>query len=425
MRKYLAALAVAASTFSVMATDARVETMGGHHHFFKDDQSIFTNPATIADYGKMLTGSFGIYTAEEGEDNQNKQYNRDARKPYFGGTMSWGGTEEKKSKFTVGTVLNRYDPMLRYINPKDKELYIGKPEESLGDSVTFIDSLVGKIDIIAGYTLNNGMTIGLGTYMAFQSEKEDNVDKAETRLTKGTLGISGPVSDNIELDASIGISAYTLKGYNELDETVTSADNDIAISIDVRAFSSMPRINGSFVPHIQANIIKHHKDETLLDFNGGIGFNSNIDRGFFWGAFEGVYQNDSKARYSAYKKITGVDTDNPDAPDNAYNSAMGKRSRIGGRASFGIERNVLTDWLVWRVGGSKLLAYEKLDDGNIASYWVENSGDDHVSFGMGVNIEDRFKVDAIVSENLLYTFSNLFSGNSHHFSSKISATFSF
>ncbi len=74
MRKYLVGLAVASTAIAVMATDARIETMGGHQHFFKDDQSIFVNPATIADYDKMLLGAFGIYKESEADSlNMNNQ----------------------------------------------------------------------------------------------------------------------------------------------------------------------------------------------------------------------------------------------------------------------------------------------------------------------------------------------------------------
>jgi len=418
MRKYLVGLAVASTAIAVMATDARIETMGGNQHFIKDDQSIYVNPATIADYDKMLMGSFGVYkeNAADSLNYSNQQFNRDAARPYFGGTMSWGETEESKSKFTIGAVLNRYDAALRFITPGHID-FVGNPKSQNSSAKTvFLDTLVGKIDVVTGYTLNNGLTVGLGGYLAFQSEQENNVDKAMTRLAKGTIGINGPIgSSNTVLDASVGLMAITLDGYDSTinSKKVSSAHNDIGVSIDLRAFAPMPDINGDFVPHIQANILNHHDSETRLDFNGGVGFNSYIDRGFMWGAFEGVYESDSYTEFEKYATL-------PAAVDST-----GKRSRIGGRVTFGIERNVLTDWLVWRVGASKMLAYEKLDEGNVSSYWVENPEDDHVSFGMGVNIENRFKVDAVVSENLLYTFSNLFSGSSHHFSSKISATFAF
>ncbi len=418
MRSYLSLIAVSVCAASVFATDARVETMGGTHSFMKDDQSIFVNPATVGGYGRLLMGSFGAYTKigeDSAADAYSQQYNRDAMKPNFGATVSFGESEESKSKFTIGAMFNRYDPMLKYLDA-GSQYYIGAPKES-GAKFIPVEEMVGKTDVLAGVTLKNGLTIGVGTYMAFQTEKEKGVDKAKTSFNKVNLGVAGSVSDNLDFEAGLSVGSITLKGPQAIGiETVSSADKDMVITADVRAFADMPAINGKFVPHIQANIIKHHVDESILDFNGGVGLNSNIDRGFLWGGIEGIYQNDSYSILKNFRDSSSL---------GLFADSIGTRSRIGGKVSFGIERNILTDWLVWRVGGAKLLAYEKLNEGDATSYWVENSEDDHVSFGMGVNIEDRFKVDAVVAENMLYTFSNLFSGNSHHFSSKISATFSF
>jgi len=50
---------------------------------------------------------------------------------------------------------------------------------------------------------------------------------------------------------------------------------------------------------------------------------------------------------------------------------------------------------------------------------------DHIGFGVGVNIEDRLRVDAVIAEDLPFTFGNIFSGSAHHVVSRISATFSF
>ena len=50
---------------------------------------------------------------------------------------------------------------------------------------------------------------------------------------------------------------------------------------------------------------------------------------------------------------------------------------------------------------------------------------DAVGFGVGINIEEKLKVDATLAEDLPYTFGNLFSGPMHHLVSRISATYSF
>jgi hypothetical protein len=225
----------------------------------------------------------------------------------------------------------------------------------------------------------------------------------------------------MEVEASFSIGAITLIGREsqasgKSPNVVETMKNDIAFQVDARLFADAPALNGSFVPHIQANIISMPDDNTLIDFNGGLGINANIDRGFIWGGLEGFFYTNPNMM------IAGMTNNDVDTVSGVPYAPV---DRVGGKVAFGIERNVLTDWLIWRVGATKVLAYETLKGGNYGSHWVENPEDDHVSFGLGVNIEDRFKVDAVIAENLIYTFTNLFSGNSHHFSSRISATFNF
>jgi len=99
---------------------------------------------------------------------------------------------------------------------------------------------------------------------------------------------------------------------------------------------------------------------------------------------------------------------------------------MGGKVGFGIERNVLTDWFILRVGGAKLLAKEVLGNGQ-GSRWLETNDTDHVSLGMGVNIENRLKIDFTVAQNLPYTFTSLFSSDqgNPYLASRVSAVFAF
>jgi len=138
------------------------------------------------------------------------------------------------------------------------------------------------------------------------------------------------------------------------------ADGDKSYRADVRLFSAMTVLNGDFVPHLGFELRNLAKgDEQIIDVNGGLGLNLNIDRGFFWAGLEGLYESSTL-------------TDN-----NATDW-----ERLGGRISFGIERNVIWDWLIWRT-------------------------------------------DGIIAEDIFYTFTNLFSGNHHHLMTRISVTYSF
>jgi hypothetical protein len=107
----------------------------------------------------------------------------------------------------------------------------------------------------------------------------------------------------------------------------------------------------------------------------------------------------------------------------------------GGLISFGIERNVWWDWLVLRVGGQKEITYRdqtsnSTNPSETFNFLYTNptndgSSNDAVGFGVGINIEEKLKVDATVAEDVPYTFGNLFSGPLHHLISRISATYSF
>ncbi len=86
-----------------------------------------------------------------------------------------------------------------------------------------------------------------------------------------------------------------------------------------------------------------------------------------------------------------------------------------------------------RVGGQKEISYRD-QTSNIAgqtfNYIFTNATSDGtpgdaVGFGIGINVEEKLKVDATLAEDMLYTFGNLLSGPEHHIISRISATYSF
>ena len=102
---------------------------------------------------------------------------------------------------------------------------------------------------------------------------------------------------------------------------------------------------------------------------------------------------------------------------------------VGGRISFGIERNIIWDWFVIRVGGQKSILInakgtdERMMTENPAS---EETDEDLVGLGFGINIENRPRVDFVANEIFPYTFSNLISsGQQKYLFSKVSATYSF
>jgi hypothetical protein len=190
-----------------------------------------------------------------------------------------------------------------------------------------------------------------------------------------------------------------------------------------RAFSTLEIINGELVPIFNYSVLKAPgREYTKLHF--GLGVNVSLDRGFFWLGAQGLFDEDSK---------TGHSLSGDKVVYNHLSNSKTTQSIRGGLVSFGIERNVWWDWLVLRVGGQKEITYRdqsSTEPGQSFNFIFTNptndgSINDAVGFGVGVNIEEKLKIDATLAEDLPYTFGNLFSGPIHHLVSRISATYSF
>ena len=84
-----------------------------------------------------------------------------------------------------------------------------------------------------------------------------------------------------------------------------------------------------------------------------------------------------------------------------------------------------------RVGGQKVIAsrdYTKGGTSNTSIISNPERGDDQndlVSFGFGLNIEDKLKVDAVMAKDILFNGGALFGGPVDHILSRISASYSF
>lgn len=440
MKKIVSGVILAGAACAIFATDARVETMGRNSNFFRDETQIHQNAANLGLYDKIIYGSYGAI-ARDNDWTTGVDWRPEL--PHFGAAISFGQKDGSQSKFSIGATFNRVDSALNYVAKNIDVLGLrttksdgtGKTVLFAGDSIGFNNNLgdagdldlKGKLDLMMAYTLDNGTTIGIGGYLAFQDGARRDLIRGwnvpttgsskelQNRFVKGNVGVNTPIGDGVDLEASLGISALTLRGaVPGATQTEKSfyyaADNDIGIQIDARIFADAPSINGAFVPHIQANIFNYGDDERIIDFNAGLGINLNIDRGFFWAGLEGLYNKMSHTLVNA----------------KGENDKYGKKDIIGGRVGFGIERNVFTDWFVIRVGGSKLLAKESRNGDKDGSHWIETADEDHVSLGMGVNVENRLKVDFTVAQNLPYTFTSLFSsGGNPYLMSRVSASFSF
>ncbi|HMD69480.1 MAG TPA: hypothetical protein VKF42_11415, partial [Chitinivibrionales bacterium] len=194
------------------------------------------------------------------------------------------------------------------------------------------------------------------------------------------------------------------------------AKNNLSFKGDLRLFSALTALNGDFVPHLSAEFINLN-GFSAQNYSLGIGVNVNIDKGFFWTGLEGLVEQ----KY--FSKFNSLFSANAAVGDSLSTTG------IGGRLSAGLERNVVWDWLVLRIGVSKRLLYVQNGDGS-NSHWEQNpeasgSDDDFASVGVGVNIENRFRIDGVVAKNIFYTFTNLISGPQPYLMNRITLTYSF
>ena len=412
MKRFMVLVLLTGSFIGSYATDARVIAMGRQDNFFMDEVSIFRNPANINLYPNMVYGSYGVYRANK-EDSANQYLTenlnkRDPSDPFFGALVSYSLNQNAENRnqypmFSFGAFFNRHDELLDFITP-GTDNYMGNPSAKLLDPT-------GKIDLMAGYVLENGGMIGIGTYLAFQSVTQNDSVQYETSIYKGTAGINWPIakSTNLEVSGAGGIlrsMGDSLMNTNNSPKVIL-ANNDFFVKGDARLFSALTLLNGDFVPHIGGQYVNLKSgDISVAELNAGIGINVNIDKGFFWTGIEGLYRD-----------LYTTDS---------------TRIGIGGRVSFGIERSIWWDWFVVRVGGQKVLVYNnvQLNNSITKGYWEENptndgSDNDLVSLGFGLNVENRLRVDFVASEDVAYTLTNLISSPQHHIFTRVSATYSF
>ena len=407
--KAVAALTVAGTSLS-FATFARVESMGKHDTYFMDDISVWTNPANSNIYPNYLMGDLGSMNkayAEQVKAQVNAQggsgglsalarYNQDPASPWFGAVFAKSLGDEKSTnrypQITIGGAFNRDDEMLKFL--------------AGGDTAPI------KMDGMLGFATSNGMMFGIKGYIA---GNDVNKDKGENSawLTRYTLGANIPLAQGVDFEVSGGANyfAYTKDDFKTGGDSLKGA-SDIGFDGKARAFISLPAISGELVP-AASFMIANPLDAEITDVKAGLGCNVSLDRGFFWIGADYVY-------YDAKHALAASDT-----------------TSKGVRVSFGIERNVWTDWLVLRVGGQKYMKYEETNNQDKATKvntntksWVTNpinngTDGDHVGFGIGINIEDKLKVDATMGEDIVFNGGALLGGPVDHIFSRISATYSF
>ena len=416
---------------SAFATFARVESMGKNSTYIMDDVSIFDNPANVNLYSNYLIGGFGAYT----DNNMEAGGNIDPQHPTFGGifSVSFGDDNNPDPKFTIGGLFGRINQDLAMYLPDyvqvGKRGYVVVPE-----TVTNFDGFLGG-------TFSSGDAWGLHIYIAHQDGgdlDESGTYQPDSKAYASLVQLDGGLNFQLGSGTSYELSGGVARIQYGPDRHDFFDDGDFTILGKARAFFTLEAIDGELVPAANIKLAQAPGIEDKLA-QAGMGINVAMDRGFFWLGLDFIW-NQTKAHDWVYDKALDggawvYDSRNEDDPH------WDKRSDVGGKISFGIERNIWWDWFVIRVGGQKSILYTDCDvnskneytsdrygickdDGTFFSTnpLADGSADDHVGFGFGINIEERLKIDVTVAEDVL--FRNPFQGEGRIFS-RVDATYSF
>jgi hypothetical protein len=410
------------SVQSSWATYSRVESMGKRADFFMDDISIFDNPANMNIFPNFLIGELGVYRQNEGDTSASSRRNLDPSNSWFGGIFSYSLSKNKESgnlypQISLGGAFNRRDEDLLQLVPDSARA--GSASGPVPEPATNFDGFLGM-------TLANGGMLGSHVYIAMQEGADvrngqmqgDPGNDINLYVMRGDIGLNWPVARNVDGELSVAGAVISF-GPKQIDP-------EYSYFVRGRAFSTLEIINGELVPIFNYSMMRAPGRE-LMKIHFGLGVNVSLDRGFFWLGAQGIFDEDSRTGMLMNAEGT-VNYDNSDS----HNTDQTMR---GGLISFGIERNVWWDWLVLRVGGQKEITYRdqtsnSTNPSETFNFLYTNptndgSSNDAVGFGVGINIEEKLKVDATVAEDVPYTFGNLFSGPLHHLISRISATYSF
>lgn len=426
----------------VSATNARVESMGKSATYFMDDVSIYDNPANINIYPNFLIGEPGHMTVMS--DTSKGFKNQDPSDPYGGGILSFSLNRDKNAEtrypmLTLGVMLNHKNELVDMLM-----------DAAAANHHIIPIPVVPNSDFFLGYTLPNGTMLGGHLYAARQNVQikagqmdsslsylrdvgittgRDSIDRliADTvgfdnsrdlqwisTIVRGDIGINMPMSQNVDMELSGGMALLQYAGPdfgtlgNRAKMTIPAYDiNDFSWFLNLRFFSTLVGLNGELVPVLKLKNI-NVRDYSVFQTEAGLGANVTLDRGFFWVGASFVYNN----------------TESPDTLSNIRTV-----NSVSLPISFGIERNVVWEWLVLRVGFTKVIYGTTTNQWDMSSLYTNPEADgtvrDHVGGGIGINLEEKLKIDAVLAEDILYKWGNLISGNSHHILTRISATYSF
>ncbi len=379
--------------------------MGKSDAFFMDEMSIFRSPGNVSLYSNLLIGDFGNYMDKQDKDANGEEKttyilkNEDPVNPWFSAIVGLGGKgEDNVGMFSLGLAVNRVD--------KYDTLYFNQ-YQTLADVEKYSPKM--PVDIFVGYNLGNVKLgarghITMGKWSKdFNTNTISDIEKSST-IGRGSVGARFNIGSGNELEVAAGGNLAIIDNDSA---SANVAESQIGYSALARMFMQISP-STDIVISGEYDKFRFTENDEVSEVNAGVGFNFLIDRGFLWAGMSGRSYNT--------KFASGV-------PDQTINAAV---------LNFGIERNVWWDWFVMRLGGNKVFGEKETKVQGTYSEKVMYTNadatkmpDDAIGFGIGLNIEDKLRFDAVIAEDILHTGTNLMSGNVHHIFTKLSGTLSF
>ncbi len=422
---------------SLFATNARVESMGKSATFFMDDVSIYDNPANINIYPNFLIGEMGHIT--EFQDTSTNFKNQDPSEPFGGGILSFSLNKDKNAEtrypmICVGAMMNHKNEMVDVLMDAAKANHHIIPMPKVPNSDFFLGYTFANGTMIGGHFYANMQDVSVpGLNLRYSTKDLNNVgittgNSAKDDTTfgnfistenvewtsgvyRGDVGVNMPLTQNMDLEVSGGLGLLQYSGPTNLLDTFnipSYGENDLSMFLNARLFSTLLSLNGEVVPIFKLKKISVRKYD-VLEWATGVGANVTLDRGFFWAGLEFNHNSTDKPQGSA--------------------GEIKNTTTIHIPLSFGIERNIVWEWFVMRVGFRKIIYGNSTNERDFSMLETNPESDmmvsDHVGFGVGLNIEEKLKIDGVVAEDIVYKWGNLISGNSHHILTRITATYSF
>ncbi|MFH0919252.1 MAG: hypothetical protein V1913_02735 [Fibrobacterota bacterium] len=428
MKKIYAIIALASFSLSLLATEARIESMGSNGDFIKDDISVFDNPATAFGFGNLLVGSLGKV------EKSNDRWARSEQ--WFGGWAVY--PLDSSFKIVAGATVNRPLKAIRKYRQLDESNFFtvfngGNKFNMPGQMyVDYLEALkmgepIGNVYGFGGLSWNNEFNVAVGGRYAGSNMDGGDSGTRNMTIAGGNLGLTYNVAPLL-LEANFNYDMFSLT--RKLGTALDASYDESSKNVLMRAFYSLSSKN-TLVPVLGLDLSSMF-GVSNRDLSLGMGFNRDLFKGFIWAGIK--YVNHS-AEYPEYVGNTNEFIYSSNAADTStatkYPSGVSESShKIV--YSFGVEKKMLWDWFTLRVGGNKVFEYltkKKTKTETNPEYTLEKGlyerDVDAVGWGIAIGTpDDRLKFDITFSE--AFPNSNIFAGGENGIiDSRISAALKF